>query len=541
MFRRLVTEVIVGAALAVIAGAALALLASGCSDESAPPACPDAGGACDCRPFLLDRGPGPDTPGTDAVVPDAMADAAAPDSGAPPGFPLTFGDGLDDVGRHLGTDSKGNVYLAGTFRGKVSFGTSTLTSRGVSDVFVAKMDPTGKVLWVTPLATKNSDAVSDMVVDGAGNVHVTGWWSGALYYGTAGKFLYSIGTSTDDIYLARLEPTAGKVSWIQRLGGTKSDISTGMFLHPPAKPSAIYLTGRYAATMACASTSVTTTKPWEMFVAVLSLDGQSCKLFSNSSATASGLPRHVGVDASGNIYLTGTFSKTIQFGTLKKLESEKYFGSPSSSSQDIFWLKMTSGGAFLESFAINSKGHLSVGGMGTTSAGTTYVTGALRRKMIFNDEGTTTKLSLTPVSKWEDIYVAKIKSSGDVLWASRAGGSYAEAAADLYLDDKENSYVVGKFKDKATFGTLNLVASKVTGATVGSIDIFAAALDSKGVFTLVQAAGGPGSDYGMGITRDPAGNIFVTGMFEGQATFGKKQRKSSGDYDAPVWKIAKGP
>ena len=531
-----------GAAVAVFLGAALALLASGCSDESTPPACPDAGGSCDCRPFPLDLGSSPDSSKADSVVADAfITDAPAPDSGAPPGFPQAFGDGLEDTGRHLGTDSAGNVFLAGTFRGQVSFGSFKLTSRGVSDVFVTKMDSTGKVQWVTPFATKNADAVSDMVVDSAGNVFVTGYWGGALYHGTSGKFLYSKGTSTDDIYLARLEPTAGAVSWIQRLGGDKSDMPTGMFLYPPAKPSALYLTGRHGATMTCGSSSVTTKKSWEMFVAVLSLDGKVCKLFTNSSTTASGLPRHIGVDSSGNIYLTGTFSKTIQFGKLAKLESKPYSLITKSSSQDVFWLKMTSSGAFLESFAISSSGHDSVGGMGTSSSGNTYITGHLRRKMTFEDNSTKAKKTLTPVSKWEDIYVAKIDAAGDVVWAVSAGGSYAEASSDLYLDDKENSYVVGKFKDKATFGTLNLVASKVTGATVGSIDIFAAMLDSTGVFKLAKAAGGPGSDYGGGVARDPSGNIFVTGKFEGQATFGGKPLTSRGDYDIPLWKLNKSP
>ena len=45
------------------------------------------------------------------------------------------------------SDSKGNVFLVGTFRNSLSSGTSTIYSSGYENLFIAKYDLSGKLLW----------------------------------------------------------------------------------------------------------------------------------------------------------------------------------------------------------------------------------------------------------------------------------------------------------------------------------------------------------------------------------------------------------
>src|SRR5262249_26249161 len=45
------------------------------------------------------------------------------------------------------TDSLGNAYFAGRFGGTNSFGTNVLVSSTPGDLFVAKYDPQGQLLW----------------------------------------------------------------------------------------------------------------------------------------------------------------------------------------------------------------------------------------------------------------------------------------------------------------------------------------------------------------------------------------------------------
>jgi hypothetical protein len=73
--------------------------------------------------------------------------------------------------------------------------------------------------------------------------------------------------------------------------------------------------------------------------------------------------------------------------------------------------------------------------------------------------------------------------------------------------------VAGYFDDTATFGGTNLTSR-------GGSDIFVAKYDSAGTLAWVKQEGGANNDYGDGIAVNGTGNIYVTGDFSGDATFG---------------------
>src|SRR5690349_16339588 len=52
-----------------------------------------------------------------------------------------------DAASRIAVDASGNSYITGIFRGNASFGTTSLTSSGNTDVFIAKYDGSGNVLW----------------------------------------------------------------------------------------------------------------------------------------------------------------------------------------------------------------------------------------------------------------------------------------------------------------------------------------------------------------------------------------------------------
>ncbi|MDY7095067.1 MAG: hypothetical protein SX243_18995, partial [Acidobacteriota bacterium] len=55
-------------------------------------------------------------------------------------WPSGGGGSLDDRARATVTDSAGNVYTVGDFRGTAFFGSGILTSEGLNDFFVVKYD-----------------------------------------------------------------------------------------------------------------------------------------------------------------------------------------------------------------------------------------------------------------------------------------------------------------------------------------------------------------------------------------------------------------
>ena len=159
----------------------------------------------------------------------------------------------------------------------------------------------------------------------------------------------------------------------------------------------------------------------------------------------------------------------------------------------------------------------------TDSSGNSYVTGYFAGTATFGDTELTSSGST-------DIFVAKLDSGGNWLWAKKAGGTSSDTGRSIATDSSGNSYVIGYFAGTATFGDTELTSS-------GNNDIFVAKLDSGGNWLWVMKAGGTDLDVGKSIAIDSSGNSYVTGYFRGTATFGDTELTSSGLYDIFVAKV----
>jgi hypothetical protein len=164
-------------------------------------------------------------------------------------------------------------------------------------------------------------------------------------------------------------------------------------------------------------------------------------------------------------------------------------------------------------------------GIAVDDNGNSYVTGYFSSIATF---GNTTLTSSS--SEYADIFVAKLDSSGNWLWAKKAGGTSWDHGYGIAVDAKGNSYVTGYFYGSATFGTTTLTSS-------GSYDIFVAKMDSNGNWLWVKQAGGTNEDGGISIAINANGNSYITGVFEESATFGTTTLTSSGSQDIFVAKL----
>ena len=117
-----------------------------------------------------------------------------------------------------------------------------------------------------------------------------------------------------------------------------------------------------------------------------------------------------------------------------------------------------------------------------------------------------------------------------ILWAKKAGGSGGDSLYSMSGDGAGNVYIAGSFAGTATFGTNSLTSN-------GSDDIFIAKLDSTGNYLWARKAGSVNGDYANSVTVDKAGNVYVTGDFNGSVTFGTTILNSSNGYSAFIVKL----
>ncbi len=129
-----------------------------------------------------------------------------------------------------------------------------------------------------------------------------------------------------------------------------------------------------------------------------------------------------------------------------------------------------------------------------------------------------------------DIYIAKLDSSGNFLWAVQAGGTDDDQGYGIAVDAAANVYVTGYYRGSAAFGSTTLTGN-------GMYDIFIAKLDTNGSFLWAVCAGGTNDDCGLGIAVDASANAYLTGFFQGTAIFGTTTLTTSGSYEAFAAKL----
>lgn len=416
-------------------------------------------------------------------------------------------------GRRITNDAFGNAYVMGWFDGpSITFGTTTLTNHGGTDIFIVKYDVNGSLIWAKSIGGMDDDYAYGSTSDDSGNVYITGQYgSDSITFGAT--------TLTNNSFFVVKYDTMGNVLWAQDCLGT----------------------------------------------------------YSGHSITT---------DASGNIYVTGTFSaSSITFGTTTLINSN-------SGDQDIFIVKYNALGNVVWAKAIGGTGYDITAGSTTDAAGNLYVTGGYYSPFI--TIGTTTLTNADTVTVTADMFIAKYDSVGNLLWVKGAGGTKIDSGKDINTDDVGNVYVTGQFYSPTiTFGTSLLtnvggmgyslalfivkydssgtliwalgvddvegysstdvngniylacrsISPTITFGTftltnAGYSDIYIVKYDSSGNVIWVQSAGSIGNDAPYGVSNDVQGNVFVTGSYNSLSlSFGTIVITNMGSYDIFIAKL----
>jgi hypothetical protein len=213
-------------------------------------------------------------------------------------------------------------------------------------------------------------------------------------------------------------------------------------------------------------------------------------------STADDRPKGVAVDTGNNVYLTGYFRDTVDFG-----------GGPIVGSSNGFLVKYTSAGTHVWSKRLATGGLDEGTAVGVDGGGNVFVTASIYQTSDFGGGPFTTLGGA-------DTVLVKYSSTGAHLWSRRLGGTSDDLANALVVDTTTGEvWVTGSFGGTANFG-----GGSVTSAGVN--DIFVVRYSSAGVHNFSRTWGGTGDDKGYGITVDRTGNMIVTGMFTNTVDFG---------------------
>jgi len=222
----------------------------------------------------------------------------------------------------------------------------------------------------------------------------------------------------------------------------------------------------------------------------------------------------VTVDTSGNIYVAGSFSLAASFGNQTWTTTDE-------NDWDIFVGKLDPNGNWLWTARAGRYGQDKATGIALDADGNIYVCGTFSGTVYFGGH------LLSSVA--QDVFVARLSSSGTWEWAVRAGGAAYDVAYGICVSGG-SIRVTGYYHGPATYGTTYLGGN--------SLDAFVFCLDLSGNWLWAVRGGGAGSEKALGICGDSDGNSWITGSFDSSlATFGTTTLITSGSNDIFVAKL----
>jgi hypothetical protein len=224
----------------------------------------------------------------------------------------------------------------------------------------------------------------------------------------------------------------------------------------------------------------------------------------------------VAVDGSGNVLYTGYFQGTVDFG-----------GGPLTAtgmSSDIFLAKYDPTGNYLWAARYGDSQVQEASGIAVDAEGNVVITG--------NNEGVLDFGNGTPLTTagLADIFVAKFDPTGKALWAKDYGDPTTQSGQSVAVDAQGNIGLTGNMQ-----GTTNFGPGVLTSA--GMDDLFVAKLDPSGNTLWSQRYGDATEQFGWFVAFDPSGDVVVTADFQGTIDVGKGPLVSAGAYDVLLAKL----
>jgi hypothetical protein len=472
---------------------------------------------------------------------------------------LAFGGPLPAYIQETAIDAQGNIYVAGSFDGTLTFGRRKLQAQNI-DVFVGKYSPAGRLLWARSVGGDGTDEAGGLAIDPEGNVIVVGRFTGEADFDPSAREHSLRSRGRSDAFVWKLD-SRGQLLWAHRAGGKRDDAATAVTTDADGN---LFVAGFFRQTLLEGRWAVPSGKGRTGFVWSTRPDGLT--RFARSFGGAGTVnPNDISLDSAGNILTAGSFAGVIDFAPGKPQSWRM-----SADAAGLFVSRLSPAGKYAGALTIGGAGLIVANAVAADAEGNLWITGQFEQDADFDPTAGNTVLSAGGA------FIAKYDSRWALQLAKRIGDTPQNGGTSLKIDPAGAAYVAGYYSGSPDFDIGNGVY-RMTAA--GETDGFLLKITNAGKFSYVRGrenapvksiALGSANEIvlaGGGVTRlaqdlpdyslsrlfgdgnlqvqamavDDADDLYITGTFSGTLTFGagagQVQFTSAGGTDVFIGKF----
>ena len=396
-------------------------------------------------------------------------------------------------GLDIAVDLQENAYVVGEFTGSLKFGNIVeCKNQGQADLFVVKVGPDGKYLWVRCYGKGGQERARAVAVDNKGFVYIAGDFSSQFSFGSIP--LRSVGKA--DAFIVKMQASDAKVIWAKSGGGKEVDRCVGVAVHPG--DGSVYCSGEIEGKASFGSVSLAHAGKKDGFVVKLDAKGKAlwARTIGNSDIA---LTTCVRLDAQGNMYTVGYFLGTTSIFSQKTIKSPNNkrlgFILKTDAKGTLTWIRTLTANTVV-GVDVDAQGKVLICG----SFGSQMQAGSLIGKGGIAASG----------------YIAQLDAQGTFEWLTTAKSQKANYCFNVKAN-AQNIYTTGFYIGQVSFGPISL---KATNSSTN--DIFISATDRRGRYQWAVTLGGRAGDVGLAVAASRKGAVYATGQFSSLSKFGPK-------------------
>ncbi len=365
--------------------------------------------------------------------------------------------------------------------------------------------------WAKGIGGTGQENGKGMALDASGNVYTTGFFTDTVDF-DPGVGVYKLGGGTiGAAFISKLDAN-GNFVWAKSFNevtATGGGNSYGFSIAIDGSGN-IYTTGQFYGTVDFDPGAGLNVLNGIDDIFISKLDGSGNFIWAKNiggAGTDAGLS--IKIDALDNVCVGGYFTNTVDFDPSASITNL------SSTSRDVFVLKLDFTGNFIWAKQIGGSNVDDLNALSVDAAGNIYATGTFNSTCDFDPSASTFNLSSNGA---RDIFILKLDNNGSLVWAKSIGGTGQDYGYGVALDVANNVYVVGEFGNTVDFDPN--ISTTYTIQSNGGKDAFILKLSSLGDFLTVATFGSVlGNDNATSIFVDASNNQYITGSFTNTTDF----------------------